>query len=302
MNRFSIVIPAFNSIKTLPAAVGSALAQEFGDFQVIVSDNASDDGSVEYLKSLKNPRLTVLLHPERVSKTRNWNRAFLGAPLCEYYVNLHSDDILLPSTLRVIDDQLRKNDNVVLVHGQHHLLSLNGSTITKQYGWPVSYCTSGNSFIKLQSIENASSIVGITFRAADFKKIGGFPVRFDFLQDVAMFSELAKRGNVVYSSSHFGYYRAAPIRKQNLIQYYCECIEWAHESRTQLPTLLGEILFKRRLLDIQNAMALNAEEGMATLDACFTKLKINPSKNFFQVPKVSRTAIHRLYRAWIAVK
>ncbi len=50
--RFSIIIGAYNHIKTLPKLIESLHNQSFQDFEVIICDDRSNDGTWEYLKSL----------------------------------------------------------------------------------------------------------------------------------------------------------------------------------------------------------------------------------------------------------
>ena len=45
---FSVIIPIYNAEKTLAEAVHSVLAQTFADFEILLVDDASTDGSREY--------------------------------------------------------------------------------------------------------------------------------------------------------------------------------------------------------------------------------------------------------------
>ena len=139
MVRFCIVIPTSDSICTLAAAVESALAQDYVDFIVHVSDNASTDGSQVYLEQLRNVRLSVGCHCERLGKTENWNRAFRTAPNAEIFVMLHSDDILYGGTLVALAGAFDQIPAPALVFGNHDILSVDGSVITNKKAWPVGF-------------------------------------------------------------------------------------------------------------------------------------------------------------------
>ena len=54
MNKITVVIPNYNGIKYLKTCLESLYAQEEGtpDFQVVIVDNASGDGSVEQAENL----------------------------------------------------------------------------------------------------------------------------------------------------------------------------------------------------------------------------------------------------------
>lgn len=57
---FSVVIPLFNKEKYIGRAIESVLSQRFNDFEVIVIDDGSKDGSVERVESFNDPRLRLV--------------------------------------------------------------------------------------------------------------------------------------------------------------------------------------------------------------------------------------------------
>jgi glycosyltransferase involved in cell wall biosynthesis len=94
--QFSVVIPTFNRRELLAATLDSVWAQRFTDFQVIVVDDGSSDGTREYLASLGN-RVCVVHQANRgAGAARN-----AGAAVAEgdYIAFLDSDDIWFPWTL-----------------------------------------------------------------------------------------------------------------------------------------------------------------------------------------------------------
>lgn len=58
----SVVIPAYNRLKSLPRALDSVLRQTFEDIEVIVVDDCSTDGTWNYLNSVRDPRLRIIRH------------------------------------------------------------------------------------------------------------------------------------------------------------------------------------------------------------------------------------------------
>ena len=59
MPKVSIVIPAYNAIAYLPEAVDSVLQQTFTDFEVLIVDDGSSDGTVEWANQMTDPRVRV---------------------------------------------------------------------------------------------------------------------------------------------------------------------------------------------------------------------------------------------------
>ncbi|MBI3769877.1 MAG: glycosyltransferase [Deltaproteobacteria bacterium] len=58
--RVSVVLPVYNHRRFLPPAIGSLLAQTYTDFELIVVDDGSTDGTREYLDALADPRVVVI--------------------------------------------------------------------------------------------------------------------------------------------------------------------------------------------------------------------------------------------------
>jgi glycosyltransferase involved in cell wall biosynthesis len=69
----SVVIPAFNRVGTIRAAVESVLSQSHADFELLVVDDGSSDGTMDRLADIDDMRLRLLSHPHNmgVSAARN---------------------------------------------------------------------------------------------------------------------------------------------------------------------------------------------------------------------------------------
>lgn len=103
MPQVSVVIPTYNRRELLLRSVTSVLEQEFDDFELIVVDDASTDGTNEYLLRLgtEDSRLRPLLldrHLGAPGAVRNRGMEVARAPLVAF---LDSDDRWLPEKLRL---------------------------------------------------------------------------------------------------------------------------------------------------------------------------------------------------------
>ena len=97
----SVVLPAYNRLQYLPAAVDSVLAQTFERWELIIADDGSDDETRAYLKTLEHlSRVTVLrlTHSGNPGVARN---AALRIARGEYVAFLDSDDTWMPTKLEV---------------------------------------------------------------------------------------------------------------------------------------------------------------------------------------------------------
>src|SRR5690242_13446578 len=113
--KVSICIPSYNAAKFLPAAIDSVLAQDFTDFEVFVSDDASDDETPKICRGYGDPRFRVIRSERRLGQSGNWNRC-LDVANGEYVILLHADDQLLPGFLERAVAALDAHEDVGLVH------------------------------------------------------------------------------------------------------------------------------------------------------------------------------------------
>lgn len=92
----SVIIPVRNRVRTIGDAVNSALSQEADfDFNVIVVDNGSTDGTSELLAAINDSRLHVisLTGREGLGIGGCWNEAILSEHCGRFAVQLDSDDV-----------------------------------------------------------------------------------------------------------------------------------------------------------------------------------------------------------------
>jgi len=70
--KYSIIIPVYNGLPYLKTAVSSVLSSSRTDFELLVSDDHSTDGSLEYLRSIRDSRLRLLSTPQKLSMSEHW--------------------------------------------------------------------------------------------------------------------------------------------------------------------------------------------------------------------------------------
>lgn len=107
MPRLTVVIPAFNGVDTLPEALESVRRQSWTDWQVIVSDDKSEDGTVALVRALGDPRVQVLEAEHNTGPGPARNRALAHVDT-ELVAFLDADDIWLPGYL---ETQVGRYDN-----------------------------------------------------------------------------------------------------------------------------------------------------------------------------------------------
>ena len=100
---FSIFIPTYNRADTLPTALESVAAQQFRDFELIVVDDGSEDGTRELVNSWREgfDRKLRYFYQQNQGKHVAYNLAAREAA-GELLVLLDSDDVMLPHALAAL--------------------------------------------------------------------------------------------------------------------------------------------------------------------------------------------------------
>ena len=92
MTLFSIIIPSYNNLGLFTKAIRSVLDQDFTDFEVIVTDDSSNNEICQYCRSLRDNRI---VYTRRVDKAGgpvgNWNNG-LRLATGRYIIVLHHDE------------------------------------------------------------------------------------------------------------------------------------------------------------------------------------------------------------------
>jgi glycosyltransferase involved in cell wall biosynthesis len=126
MPRFSVCIPNFNYAHYLGPTIESVLGQKFGDLEVVISDNASTDASLEVIKGFGDPRVSVSVNACNVGFSGNLDRAGARAT-GERMVMLSSDDQMHAEALDTYDQLFAaRGDEAIVVTSGADLIDAEG--------------------------------------------------------------------------------------------------------------------------------------------------------------------------------
>jgi glycosyltransferase involved in cell wall biosynthesis len=120
---FSLVIPVFNRLELVQETIQSIFEQSFRDFEIIIVDDGSNDGSGIRLDSLySGNKLIKIIHQENLERGAARNRGFRESS-GEYVVFLDSDDRLLPDHLNVLHNNIVLQGNPDFIATKYEFLS-----------------------------------------------------------------------------------------------------------------------------------------------------------------------------------
>lgn len=104
---FSVVIPTYNRREEVLKAIESVQEQTCQDFEIVVVDDGSDDGTKEALDALGDERVRYVCHEKRSGANAARNTGIDKAE-GQYIAFLDSDDIFLPNKFERLKEEIDK--------------------------------------------------------------------------------------------------------------------------------------------------------------------------------------------------
>ena len=122
--RVSVCLLVFNHAHRLDAVVGSILAQTLADFELVISDDCSTDGSWEAIQSFqaRDPRIRAVRTPRNLGMAGNANFA-CAAARAPYIALLHHDDVVDPRLLERWLDVADRHPHTAFVFNDYYSYS-----------------------------------------------------------------------------------------------------------------------------------------------------------------------------------
>lgn len=123
--KISVCIPTYNRVQLLPQAIHSVLKQTELDFELIVCDDGSTDGTAELLMHYTDPRIHYIRHQQNIGKSNNMRSGFEAAT-GEYFIKFDDDDRLTPQFLAQTAEILDRHRQVDFVSTDHWIINSEG--------------------------------------------------------------------------------------------------------------------------------------------------------------------------------
>lgn len=186
----SVLMSVYNAERYLAQAVESILEQNLADFELLALDDASTDGSAEYLDGLTDSRVRVF-HLPKQGLTRSLNQGLRDARGA-YIARMDADDVALPARLECQWRFLEAHPEVVAVGCQADQIDADGRSI-EPWGFPVD-----DAAIRYALFRNLAPLLhpGVMMRRSALEAIGGYDERFETAQDRDLWWRLAVRGRL----------------------------------------------------------------------------------------------------------
>jgi len=204
----SIVTPVWNGLPFIRECVDSVLSQDFKDWELIISDNGSTDGTRDYLDTLVDPRVHVIKQEKNLGIHGNMNFLFSKASADVAYI-LCADDYFYEGAIgKIINEwKLVPPDTGFIAFNRKEMLTQH---INAKYGYEVLPKVLHGGFAQLAfflfgnlpgNLSNVSAKVSAVVAGGGFDKV----LRYAF--DFEIWSRLSRTHAMVLSDTETCYVR-----------------------------------------------------------------------------------------------
>jgi glycosyltransferase involved in cell wall biosynthesis len=187
----SLLVTVYNREKYIAETIDSILASRFTDFEIIIVDDRSSDGSQQIIRSYltKDQRIRFVENEENLGDYGNRMKA-ASLAVGTYIKYLDSDDLLYPHTLDVMVDAMERSPDVAIA------LSHSAAEDDKPYPWRLSSVEAFQKhFLGRGCLGCGPS--GAIIRRDKFLESGGFDKSWGVLSDTELWLRLSSRNPIV---------------------------------------------------------------------------------------------------------
>lgn len=205
--KFSIILPVRNGGEYLKICVNSILNQALNDFNLVILDNNSTDGSLQWLNSLNDPRIILYTSAKSLSIEENWGR-IKEVQKNEFMTMIGHDDILDKTYLEEMDKLIRKHPTASLYQTHYNYIDKDG--LLTRLCLPMDEGQKAYEFLACQMNRTIDSTgTGYMMRSKDFDELGGMPVNYPNLifSDYELWIKLSKKSYKATSQKQCFQYR-----------------------------------------------------------------------------------------------
>lgn len=191
--RVSILVPVYNCERYVRDAIGSLLAQTMRDFELIVIDDGSTDGSLAILRDLAagDVRLRVVSRPNTgLTVALNEALSLATAPLI---ARMDGDDVAHPDRLAIQCAYMDAHPEVVLLGAQIELIDpfgvpLEAPTFPLDHDSLVAELLTANGWVVCHPVA--------MMRRSAIDRVGGYRPEFNIVEDLELYLRLAEVGRL----------------------------------------------------------------------------------------------------------
>jgi glycosyltransferase involved in cell wall biosynthesis len=206
MPKVSVCIPTHNTARYLPKAIESVLEQEFGDYELVICDNASTDETPELCGHYEDSRIRYVRFNDLTNQAGNFNRC-LDQVRGEFFTLLHADDFFLPGFLADRVRRLSQQPETGFVFGAVKVVDSDGLVTDTKSQWPEDCAFAVGELVESLMFGCIVSPPSVMVRKSCANRAGVFRTDLTWGHDWEWMIRLAQAGAACYVSEPLAAYR-----------------------------------------------------------------------------------------------
>lgn len=193
----SVLIKARDHAPYVRQSVGSILEQSFSDFEVVVTDDGSRDGTLEILRGFDDPRIRLAAQERSLGISTTMN-ATIARARGRYLAILNSDDVALPGRLERQVSFLDTHWHVAALFGPPRIIDEHGAPTEpfNDFRRPLSFPDFSPQTWLREFFFGSNCLCAPTamIRREVYETVGAYDPRLTNLQDLDMWVRMAAAG------------------------------------------------------------------------------------------------------------
>lgn len=180
----SIITVSYNSVNSIEETILSVINQNFKDFEYIIIDGGSNDGTVDIIKKYQDKITFWVSEPDKgIYDAMNKGLKMVRGQLISL---LNSDDWYEKETFNIIHENFYSNPNVDVFHGLLRFIDIDGN--------PDSIVGHYSSFLGKGMIEHPTCFI----KNSVYEKTGEFSLEYNSASDFDWMMRTKKGGAVFF--------------------------------------------------------------------------------------------------------
>lgn len=183
--KITVLMPVYNGERFLRSAIESVLTQDCNDFDLLIVDDGSTDGTVGIVRSFRDPRIRLLQNPHNLGIVGAL-QAGLQVAKGEYVARLDADDLCCPGRLRLQAEYLDDHPCIMVVGGACDLIDGDGAIVGAYCGPTVPILIDWELLFS-----NAMKHSSVMFRRVEILDMGGYRTGFPHAEDYDLWRRIS---------------------------------------------------------------------------------------------------------------
>ena len=196
----TVALPTCNGVAHIAEAIRGILAQEGVSYDLVISDDRSDDDTLEVVRAESRGRARIEGNPERLGLAGNWNRCveMSRTPIITVF---HQDDVMQPGHLDAHIRAFASDEQIGLVASASEVIDLIGAPVSERVVGRGGLGSINRIFLPGELAAemvsgNPLRCSAVSIRRAAFEDVNGFDASYHYVLDWDFWLRVSRRWKV----------------------------------------------------------------------------------------------------------